>query len=107
MSIANDGDLCGLLPEEFKVISVFTSNPQLREIGRLLVSLLLEEGEVEGHREEELVTYLKPRKIPYLDPQISNVVSLQPHSRMALLSLFRSISHSVKYLDSKSLCGDG
>ena len=47
MSIANDGDLCGLLPEEFKVISVSTSNPQLREIGRLLVSLLLEEGEVE------------------------------------------------------------
>lgn len=47
-------------PEEFKMLSVFTSNPQLREIGRLLVSLLLEEGEVEGHREEELVTYLKP-----------------------------------------------
>lgn len=26
---------------------------------------------------------------------------------MALLSLLRSISHSLKYLDSKSLCGDG
>ena len=98
VSIADDGDLCGLLPEEFKVISVFTSNPQLREIGRLLVSLLLEEGEVEGHREEELVTYLKPQKIRHLDPQISNVVSLEPHSRMALLSLFRSTSHSVKLL---------
>lgn len=61
--IANDGDLCGLFPEEFKMVSVFTSNPQLREISRLLVSLLLEEGEVEGHREEELVTYLKPRKV--------------------------------------------
>ena len=61
--IGNDGDLCGLFPEAFKVISVFTSNPRLREIGRLLVSLLLEEVEVEGHREEELVTYLKPRKI--------------------------------------------
>ena len=40
------------------MIPVFIPNPQLREIGRLLVSLLLEE--VEGHREGELVTYLKP-----------------------------------------------
>lgn len=47
--IIHDGNSCGLFPKEFKVISVFIPNPQLSGIGRLVVSLLLEE--VKGHRD--------------------------------------------------------